>query len=128
MILCYTCGKEANQRSESGVPFCNKCKLTHAAPKEEKTDFWPKVPKACHIEIVDVAKFEGTWWKIRTEGKLAMRVCKMCGWAPSPTCGFDHCYLCSAMPFPKSLHYMSENLTRYPVYYDKIAAEWMAQP
>lgn len=44
MIACYTCGKEANQRSDGGVPYCNKCKLTHAAPKEEKTDFWPKPP------------------------------------------------------------------------------------
>lgn len=44
MIACYTCGKESNQRSEGGVPYCSKCKFTHAAPKEEKADFWPKPP------------------------------------------------------------------------------------
>lgn len=129
MTACYTCGKEANQRSESGVPYCTPCKRTHAAPKPEVSDFWPKLPKAvaCHIEIVDVTKFEGTWWKIRTEGRLAMRVCKTCGWAPMPGNDRDLCEICNH-PWIEALETMRQHVALGSTYYAEVARLWMAEP
>lgn len=133
MIPCYTCGKEANQRSESGVPFCNKCKLTHAAPKEEKTDFWPKVPKAMTVggEIAPTLSpglvIGGTWWKIRPEGRLAMRVCKTCGWTPLPGHVRDLCEVCNH-PGLDALETMKEHVALGSVYYAEVARLWMAEP